>query len=195
MTTRQTIDTYNNTADWMAKKFDSQDARIDDIELAFSYLRKKSPRVVEVGCGSGRDAREILKRTKSYLGIDISEAMIRIARARNPKGRFLVADAEDFSFPRTDLIFAFASLLHSNKAAVKRVLDRARGSLTAGGLVFLSLKLGPYRTEIKKDIYGVRKFFYYTPELIKKLSPGFEAVYEDIQELRGQKWFTLILRK
>lgn len=195
MTTRQTVDTYNNAAGAMAKKFDSQGARVEDIELAFAHIAKKNPKVFEIGCGNGRDAKEILKLTSSYFGIDISKAMIEIAKKHNLDGDFVVADAEKFDFPKSDMIIAFASLLHSDKEAVKRILDKAYECLSDDGVFFISLKHGEYHEEEKTDEFGTRTFYYYSPEAIKALAPRFKPVYEETQELRGQKWFTLILQK
>lgn len=194
MTTRQTVDTYNNAAGAMAEKFNSQGARVDDVELAFAFVAKKEPRVFEIGCGNGRDAKEILKRTRSYLGIDISEEMIEIAKKHNPKGRFMVEDVEEFEFPEADIIFAFASLLHSDKNAVRKIFQKAYQKLADDGIFFVSLKLGEYREETRTDEFGTRTYYYYTAELIKELAPEFKVVYEDTQELR-EKWFTLILQK
>lgn len=64
---QQTIDTYNATAERMAEKFNTIGARANDIKQTFEYIQKTSPRVVEIGCGNGRDATEILKYTSDYL--------------------------------------------------------------------------------------------------------------------------------
>jgi len=64
---QQTIDTYNATAEQMAVKFSDLGPRMSDIQRAFSYVMKFAPRVMEIGCGNGRDAQEILKHTDQYL--------------------------------------------------------------------------------------------------------------------------------
>lgn len=98
---QQTIDTYNATAGLMAKKFTGIGARVDDILQAFSYVKKSSPKVVEIGCGNGRDAREILNHTSDYIGMDVSSEMIRLTQEYLPEAtnKFVVADVEDFDFP------------------------------------------------------------------------------------------------
>lgn len=76
-------------------------ARVGDIEQVFSYIQKSSPKVIEIGCGNGRDAREILTHTSEYLGIDVSGGMIRLAKEDLPEAheKFIVADVESFEFP------------------------------------------------------------------------------------------------
>lgn len=123
---KQTIDTYNTTASAMAEKFNNIGARIEDIERGLSFVEKENPRVLEIGCGNGRDAREILKNTSDYTGIDISVEMIKLAEEYAPEGHYVVADIDEYNFPsEIDIIFSFASLLHSDKESVARVLERA----------------------------------------------------------------------
>lgn len=194
---QQTIDTYNTTATEMAKKFVDIGARVEDVERGFSLVGKEDPKVLEIGCGNGRDAQEILKRTRNYLGIDISESMIEIAKNVNPGGKFEVVDVENYEFPNgLDLVFSFASLLHSNKENVKNVLDRVYEVLNPGGVFYISLKHDDYHEGSKTDEFGTRTYYFYTPELIKELAgTKYEPGWEEVNELRGQKWFTIALRK
>ena len=46
--------------------------------------------VVDLGCGSGLWAEQLVKARYGVLGIDISEAMIRIARKRVPEAEFRI---------------------------------------------------------------------------------------------------------
>ena len=45
------------------QKFDELESYVD-LEETFNLVGKKNPKVLEIGCGNGRDAREIIKRTK-----------------------------------------------------------------------------------------------------------------------------------
>lgn len=121
----QTIDTYNKSARLHTDKFDEIDIRFDDIEKTFSYINKPNPKTIEFGCGNGRDAQEIVKRTNDYLGVDLSNELLKIARDKVPNANFKLDDFETLDLPRnTDIIFAFASLLHSNKKILRRFLKR-----------------------------------------------------------------------
>src|SRR5512138_3479628 len=55
--------------------------------------------VVDLGCGSGLWAEQLIKRGFDVLGIDISEAMIRLARQRAPQARFRVASLFQADLP------------------------------------------------------------------------------------------------
>ena len=157
---QQYTDVYNKQAKDLLKKYATFPARVEDIEMAFALLgEKENPFVVEIGCAQCRDGKEILNRTDRYLGIDISEEFIKIAKEEVPEGQFEVADAEVFEFPQgIDLIFAFASLLHSDKEALKSILDRAHAAMNLGGIFYLSLKSAPYQKLVKKDQFGTRVF-------------------------------------
>ena len=194
---QQTIESYNKSAKALATKFNDIGARVDDIKRGFSYINKKDPKILEIGCGNGREAKEIVKRTSDYSGIDISEKLIEIARRENPDSKFEVADTENYIFPKgIDIIFAFASLLHSDKSKIKKIFDLACEALNKEGIFYLSLKYGNYQELTKEDEFGTRTYYFYTPELIKELTGDkYKGIYEDIQDFKGQKWFTIILQK
>ncbi len=193
----QTVATYNANASKMARKFRGLGARIEDIEKGFSFVKRENSNVFEIGCGDGRDTKEIQKRTKNYLGVDISGSMIAIAREYVPKGKFEVADIENYIFPNNlDLIFSFTSLLHSNKKNIGSILEMAHQALNKNGIFYISLKYDNYHEASKTDEFGTRTYYFYTLEDIKKLAgKRYKVISENIQELRGQKWFTIVLKK
>lgn len=120
---QQTIDSYNNSAQSLASKFDKQGARIANIEEVFDLVDKTNPVVLEIGRGNGRDAQEIVKRTNNYLGVDISSELIKIAEQNVPNGKFQIADFESYDFPENlDIVFAFASLIHADKDHFSSIL-------------------------------------------------------------------------
>lgn len=196
---RETIDTYNKSARSIANKFNRQGARTEDINRLFSFIKKKDPFVLEIGCGNGNEAKEILKRTKNYLGIDVSKNLIKIAREDIPEGKFEVADIEDYRFPKNiDAVVSFASLLHSNKENISKILKRVHEVLSDGGVFYISLKKGEYSEEgfTRTDEFGTRTYFFYTPELIQELAGNsYEVIYTNERNLRGQEWFVIVMKK
>lgn len=197
---QQTIETYNATAENMAKKFSDIGTRVEDIIQVFSYIQKDIPKVVEIGCGNGRDASEILKHTPNYLWIDISSEMIRLAKEFLPEAasKFVVADVEVCELPQwIDIIFSFASLLHTPKEKLQKVLGKILSVLNPGWIVFVSLKHSDVYQEVTKtDEFWTRTYYYYCPQDILDIG-GKEYSWNKVeyQDLRGQKWFTIILWK
>jgi SAM-dependent methyltransferase len=196
---QKTVDTYNRSAKELAEYFQGIGPRNHDIEKGFELIGNISnPKVLEIGCGDGRDAKEIIKHTSNFIGFDISNSFIELARKNAPKGVFEVADAVNFKYQEgLDLVFAFASLLHLDKNEVQEVLSKVGRALGKKGIFFISLKYMPsYTEQIKQDQFGERLFYFYSPEIIKQLAgDAFESVFEDRQVIGKTEWFTIALRK
>jgi SAM-dependent methyltransferase len=91
--------------------------------------------VLDIGCGTA----EILEHLPpvSYLGVDLSSAYIRAARARyGDRGEFLVGRADDvhlMTSRKFDLAVAVGLLHHLEDAEVERLFDVVRDLLSPGG--------------------------------------------------------------
>ena len=196
---QQTIDTYNRSAKELAEYFKGIGPRVKDIDLAFQLVgMPQNARVLEIGCGDGRDAKDIVSKAGWYLGFDVSKELIKLAQKHVPEASFQVADATDFDYPENlDIVFAFASLLHLDKNEVKAVLRRVHASLNPGGVFYISLKERPsYSQEIKNDQYGSRKFYFYNLKVISELAGKDYAVVAHSQKTIGTTdWFEVALRK
>ena len=132
----KTIETYDESAEALAGYFKGIGPRVYDIELALKLANMiTSARAVEIGCGDGRDATEIIKRVEWYEGFDPSEGLLKIARQKLPQASFVRADALIYNYPSNlDVIYAFASLLHVNKGDLKTVFEKAAKALRKGGI-------------------------------------------------------------
>jgi SAM-dependent methyltransferase len=191
---------YNEHARAMQEKFVGIGARTEDVARAFELAgNPQSARVVEIGCGDGRDAREIIPRTTFYEGFDPAEGMLKIAHEINPGAGFVVADVRSYIFPENlNIVFAFASLLHVPKEDLLGVMSSVHDSLVRGGVFYLSMKIRPaYTAEVKHDQFGERMFYHYTEELLVELAGiDFDTVYTDHQgEIRGSEWLTIAFKK
>lgn len=194
---QETIETYNTSAKELSERYDAIGPRISDIEETFVLIHTKNPNVLEIGCGSGRDAKEILKRTNKYTGIDVSAGLLEIAQKRNPEGKFILADAEDFSFPKqVDVIFAFASLIHAEKKNLEKIFDAMYRALSPGGVARVSLKFNEHYKEVTKaDAYGTRTYYLYSKEDIQSFPAQFLMLKCEINTSEGQEWLELLLQK
>lgn len=196
---KKTIDTYDNSAERLTEYFRGVGARTHDIERAIGLRATKGAiSVVEIGCGDGRDAKEIIPRVNHYIGVDPSKGLLNIARQSLPEAKFILGDALSFNYPDDiDIVFAFASLLHVPKSDMPQVLTKISQALTPDGILYLSLKeRAQYEEEPKNDEYGERMFYYYNPKLIKQLvGKSLTPVMEDHQQIGHTGWFTLALKK
>ncbi len=74
------IEVYNKSANELAERFSGIGSRVEDIDRALLLADSVvGARVVEIGCGDGRDAVEIVKRAKWYQGFDPSVGLLNIA--------------------------------------------------------------------------------------------------------------------
>lgn len=199
MSDRRTIETYNNSAEELSEYFKGIGPRIANIELGLREAHaKNNASVVEIGCGDGRDASEIVKRVGSYIGFDPSTELLERARKKVPRGVFIEAEAMTFDYPdNLDVVYAFASLLHSPKDEVKQVCRKVLAALKPGGIFYISLKEDTnYNSAVQRDRFGERLFYYYNVPLFIELSgPQFEKAYQEHLIIGHTRWFELALRK
>lgn len=194
---QQTTDTYNSGAEALAEKFEAIGSRKGVIRDVIKMVQKENPFVVEIGAAAGRDAEEILKLTNNYLGIDVSEKFIEIARARVPAAHFEVADVDTFEFPKgIDVMISFASLLHSDKEALRGVFKRLFDAMNSGGVVCFSVKYADeYQASTKTDSFGTRTYYLYSGADMTPLVLPFKILKNEVREVRGQMWLEFLLRK
>lgn len=125
---------YNLAANSYRAKYDSIPPRVADVDVALSFVTKENPKVVEIGCAYGREAKYILSKTNQYIGIDICDEFIKMAQEEIPRCTFIQADVLDYNFPENvDAVLAFASLLHTSKGDFELILQHIAKSLNSGG--------------------------------------------------------------
>jgi SAM-dependent methyltransferase len=122
--------------------------------------------VLDVGCGTGEHARLLASvHGFSMDGLDLDPAFVRIARAKHPAGRFVVADMSDFQLAtRYDAILCLFSSIGYLKTLerVTRALRCFRGHLEPVGVALVEpwltpegVKIGPPSTRIA-EAPGIR---------------------------------------
>ena len=156
-------------------------------QLAVETVRGHSdPAVLDVGCGSGRIGEFVLEAGASrYLGIDFSEPMIELARARLARFDDRAALVrEDFLSAQLegtfDVILAVGlfDYLPNPEAFVARMFEHcAPGGVVVGSFPAWSLVKGPIR-KVRYEWLGDCPIFNYTREGIERLfeDAGFSRV-------------------
>ena len=99
--------------------------------------------VVDLGCGSGRWSRILLDAGYDVTGVDLSPAMIRLARQHAPGGVFHAASLWDFDLPQAAAVTALGEILNyafdrrHRRADLRRLFRRIYAALPPGGLFLL----------------------------------------------------------
>jgi SAM-dependent methyltransferase len=97
------------------------------------------PRVLDLGCGPGRDGAEFARRGMKPLCLDMSAEMLTICQE---KGLATIKqDMEQLELPAAsrDGIWSYTSLTTIPKAKVWTILDRVANVLVPNGVLFLGL--------------------------------------------------------
>ena len=100
---------------------------------------------VDLGCGSGLWARELAGAGYDVLGIDISAAMIDIARKRVLQGEFKVASLLKAKLPQCAAVTSLGECLNylfdknNTRHELRRLFRRVYASLKPGGLFIFDI--------------------------------------------------------
>ena len=178
---QKTVETYDKIASGYSETHFTH-FWIEEFEFFQSIIDGK--KVVDLGCGAGRDASVFVKNGFNYTGIDASEEMIKIASERVPKGKFQKMDFSRTIFQdrEFDGFWASASFLHIPKKDISGILQEAKRIIKNGGIGFISLKEKNGMDEgiIEEDKYGgiSRYFSFYIRDEFKKLleQNGFSVI-------------------
>jgi 2-polyprenyl-3-methyl-5-hydroxy-6-metoxy-1,4-benzoquinol methylase len=154
-----------------AARFATETAALDMSPLHEPFLRRLPPsgRVLDAGCGVGRDALIFAERGFSVVAFDASLEMVRLARERVAAR----ADVKHMRFEDVtwqdefDGIWACASLLHVPAADFPAVAVRLMTALRPSGTCYMSFKHGT-----GERIMGGRCFIDYTAETLRTALRG-----------------------
>ncbi|MEU8351552.1 class I SAM-dependent methyltransferase, partial [Streptomyces sp. NPDC048845] len=111
------------------------------------------PRVLDIGCGTGRDAAHLHAAGRTVTGADLSGAMLEYARGHHPGPEYVRADLRGFALGRFDAVVCLDSALlycHTNDE-LDGFLASCRRALPPGGLLVAEMRNGAFflgRTEL-----------------------------------------------
>lgn len=96
--------------------------------------------VVDLGCGSGRWARELNRSGYDVLGLDQSAAMIRLARKIAPHSKFQIASLLSARIPACDAVTSIGECVNytfdhrSSRLQLREMFARIHRALRPGGV-------------------------------------------------------------
>ena len=137
------LDKTKNDYNLIAEDFSRTREKIwEETRFLFdNYLREKD-RILDLGCGTGRYAELFKNKNMEYIGADIAEEQIKIARKKHPEAKFQTIDPLNLSFPDNyfDKIYSIA-VFHCipSKEYRAKFLEEIKRILKRDGLLILTV--------------------------------------------------------
>ena len=191
----KTIEYYNEHASVFAEG--TIDVAFSEIQDRFLAYLPEGAKILDFGCGSGRDTKYFLSKGYRVDATDGSEKICEIAGHNTgiPVKKMLFTELDADSC--YDGIWACASILHLPKSELKDVLIRMLRAVKPGGYIYTSFKYGDF-----EGIRDGRHFTDFTEEAFRTFArdiPGLEIVdvriSADVRPGRSERWLNLILKR
>jgi ubiquinone/menaquinone biosynthesis C-methylase UbiE len=167
-----------------------------ELDLLSSYLEEGSA-ILDVGCGSGVPVTLRLSSRFCLTGVDISDRMIELAKAKVPNAEFIRANILEVDFAESsfDAIISFYALFHIPRNEQPNLFRQFYKWIKPGGLIFATYAKGGYKVPgyTEDDFFGTKMYWSNFPfERFRELMSmsGFEELragvighgYKDIEE-------------
>ena len=191
-----TLDYYNEKARAFCE--DTQDVEFSAFQKAFTRHLPEGGRILDLGCGSGRDSRAFLNAGYRVTAVDGSVELCHIASEFIGQP-VLCSTFQDYVPAEVfDGIWACASLLHIPSEELTGIMARLAGSLRKGGCFYVSFKYGDFR-----GVRNGRFFQNMTEESLGELLRGIPElevistkITGDVRPGRAEElWLNVLLRK
>ncbi len=191
-----TIRYYNDHAEDFVSNTVSSDMSENYAE--FLKLIPAHGRILDFGCGSGRDTKFFLDSGYETEAIDGSEELCRIASEYTGIRVSHMLFSELNEKDKYDGIWACASILHLTADELKGVLDKMLVALKSDGVIYTSFKYGT-----GERIRDGRIFSDFTEESFAEFALSVPNLYviktwttQDVRPGReNEKWLNLIIKR
>ncbi|MDN5623262.1 MAG: class I SAM-dependent methyltransferase [Acinetobacter sp.] len=191
----KTIDYYNKHAE----EFTASTFEVDMESLYQPFLAEllEGARILDVGCGSGRDTLAFKNKGYQVDAIDYSEELVKKASRLTGIPIKLKSFYEIDDYEAYDGIWACASLLHCERERLAEVIGKLITALKPNGVLYMSFKYG----DSDREKNG-RKFTDLNETQAKALLEHFDDVQQiqqwitvDQRPDRQEKWLNLLWKK
>lgn len=192
----KTLQYYENNAESFASSTIAAD--MNDAGQRFLEHLSEGTRILDFGCGSGRDTKYFLSKGFTVDAVDGSSELCRIA------SEYTGIDVKQMLFQELDAvevydgIWACASILHLPKDELADVLNRISRALKEGGILYTSFKYSTF-----EGIRGGRYFTDFTEESLKEFWNEVSVlklletwITQDVRPGREEeRWINLLARR
>jgi len=190
------IETYNK----YAKIYSEHTAnKLLQFQLAkFVSLLPSKSKVLDAGCGCGRDAAYLKEDGLDVVAIDISPAIIEEAKLNN----VIVVNGDLLKLnykTEFDGIWCMATLADISKKDAPKLVKNFYNSLKDSGIMYIAVKEGDGENLVQKGLYENSPRFYalYKKEELENLieDNGFNILSSTVTNDSGTIWLEVFARK
>ena len=192
----KTISYYNSNA----QEFVEGTANVDFSAVQNKFMDKlpNGAKILDFGCGSGRDTKCFLEQGYDVEAIDGSEELCKLASQYTGIGVKHMYFQELDEVEKYDAVWACSSILHLSYEDLGSVMNKITCALKEEGLLYTSFKYGEY-----EGLRNGRYFTDMTEESMAELLVDFpelrvekQWITGDVRAGRGdERWLNMILRK
>lgn len=190
-----TLNYYNQNAD----SFIEGTVSVNFKEVQDKFLQMLSgKKILDFGCGSGRDTMYFLKSGFDVTATDGSEELCKYASEYTgiQVKQMLFQDLDEVDY--YDGIWACSSILHLSKNELRIVMNKMSRALKAGGIIYTSFKYGNFEGERNGRFFTdftIDEFTDFVKD-VKEMAIEEYWITGDVRPGRGdERWLNLILRK
>ncbi len=131
----KTLDYYDNNAQRLSERYES--TSLDALHCLINQQFAAGSRLLEIGCGSGRDAARVLNAGYDLAALDGSKALLGEALRLHPElaGRLqhlMLPAPLPFADNEFDGFFSIACLMHFSTVEVRQILSEICRVVRAG---------------------------------------------------------------
>jgi len=199
-----TILYYKQNAKSLVQRYES--ANVDEVHKLLLEVFQKNSFLLEIGCGSGRDANFMFNNDYKLLGIDASKEMINEAKITHPVLEnslqvITIPDELNFEDNKFDGIYSIATLMHLEKDKVERTIEKVHYTLKEKGIFLFSVSI--QRDDINVNNQDINGRYFLTMDKKEWLnichSKGFKTIKiittNDGLNRKGIVWLTCVMEK
>lgn len=153
-----------------------------------SFIPKNS-KILDAGCGCGRDTLYFSEEGYEVIGIDIAEELLKQAKTRTKLDKFQKMDFLNLEFPEESFngIWCHAAITVIPKDKIPTAIKEFNKILKKNGVLYMNIKKGHGQELVRKQNYENAPFLYtyLTKQEVRDLlqSNGFEILSIESIEL------------
>lgn len=193
-------DYYESNAEGYARR--TLDADMGAQQARFLAHIPQGGRILDVGCGAGRDLAAFREGGYAAEGIEPAEALAAIARRHSGAPVRVLPVQALTDEGRYHGIWACASLLHLRRAELPKALARLGRALQPGGVLWVSLKDGRGQHVERGQAGGWRLTTLYAPDELRRIIASIDTLQlltleHEIEERQTGpvRWLVMLARR